>query len=166
MLISAVGPGLFCSQAQLPVQGTLPVPAEPGRGLHPGAPAESRAVLGGSCRTGKRAPVNPTQFIIRPEQFSLEIRLYQVSFSQLHPRIVFERLLVPAAHLLLQPPQQLPLESAQPCWSSGMRCRPNEGLLGAGTQSRAGTAGTEGGRAHRAGLGPVPCPKACGVPAE
>lgn len=119
------------------------------------APTCTCRELGGSCRRGRRAPVNHTQFITRPEQLSLEIRLYRVSSSELHPRIVFERLAVPPAHLLLQPPQQLPLERAQPCRS------PSEGLLGAGAQSGAGTAGTEGGRAQGTRLGPVPKPVEC-----
>lgn len=162
VLVSAVGPGLLL----LPVQGTLPVPAEPGRGLHPGVPEESGAVLGGDIRgEGRGLQLIPPSSLLGQSSSAWRC-LYQVSSSELHPRIGFGRLLVPPAHLLLQPPQQLPLEGAQPCRGPGRRCRPSEGLPGADAQSRAGTAGPEGGRAHRAGLGPEPHPKACGVPAE
>lgn len=160
----------FCSGARAvgaPSAGHTPSPCRAWEGTAPRGTCREWGSAGrGPRRRGERAPVNPTQFIIRPEQLSLEICLYQVSSSELHPRTGFGRLLVPPGHLLLQPPQQLPLESPQPCRGPGRRCRHSEGLPGAGAQSRAGTAGAGGGRAHRAGLGPVPRPKACGVPAQ
>lgn len=89
--------------------------------LRPGSPSNAGQRAGpcweGSCRRGRKAPVNRARFIVRPKQLSQEIRLYQASHGELHPRIVLGRLLVPAetpAHLLLRPPRQLPLESTQP----------------------------------------------------
>lgn len=112
-----MGPGLLVLPASAPSAGHSPSPCGAWEGTAPTWTCrEWGSAQRGAQRRGKRAPVNPTQFSIRPEQLSLEeIRLYQVSSSELHPRIGFERLLVPAAHLLLQPPQQLPLESTQPC---------------------------------------------------
>lgn len=166
VLLSAVAPGLFLLPGSAPSAGHTPSPCRAWQGSAPTCTCREGGSAGrGTRRRGKRALVNPTQFIIRPEQLGLEMCLYQVSSGELHPRIGFERSRVPPAHLLSQPPQQLPLESTQPCCSPGRRCRPSKGLPGAGPQSRAGTAGTEGGRAHRAGLGAVPRPKAWGVPA-
>lgn len=120
----------------------------------------------GAQRSGRRAPLHPTTFITRPEQLSLEICLYQVSSSELHPGIGFETFTGASS------PSADPASPAAPRGERPAVPEPREemqtqqGAAGSWHQSGAGTAGSEGGRAHGVGLGAMPCPRACGVPAE
>lgn len=109
VLLSAVAPGLFLLPGSAPSAGHTPSPCRAWQGSAPTCTCREGGSAGrGTRRRGKRAPVNPTQFIIRPEQLGLEMCLYQVSSGELHPRIGFERSRVPPAHLLSQPPSSSP----------------------------------------------------------